>query len=65
MKYYNVTVTHVTDCVIQANSEEEAVDIASNIDCGDCKLYEAESNYEISNEEIDNYKRNADYISEE
>ena len=64
MKYFNVIVTHVTDCVIQAEDEDQALQIASDLYSGDAEFYESECICEIDNNQLDSYKRNANYIDE-
>lgn len=64
MKYFHVIVTHVTDCVIQAEDEHEAENIAANMLCGDAVYYESVCTGELEESEVDGYKRNAEYISE-
>lgn len=64
MKYFHVIVTHVTDCVIQAENETEAAQIAADLYSGDAEFYESECICEINDNQIDSYKRNANYISE-
>lgn len=64
MKYFHVIVTHVTDCVIQAEDHIEAAHIAANLDSGDAVYYESVCTGELEENEVDDYKRHADYISE-
>lgn len=64
MKYYEVVVTATSVCLIQAETEAEALDLAFN--CDIWNDLDARLEGELTDEQqIQTVRRHADYISEE
>lgn len=64
MPHYRVLLTAMCDCVIEADTEEEAMDIAiANTSSGDYQFEEGNYGGELNSAELDSYLRHCDFKS--